>query len=38
MKTTQADVKEYRYFADNVWRESADNKFFEVHEPYRRLA
>jgi acyl-CoA reductase-like NAD-dependent aldehyde dehydrogenase len=34
MKSEQTDVKEYGYFADNLWRKSADNQFFEVHEPY----
>src|SRR6266852_6266757 len=34
MPSTQFDVKEYRYFAGNQWREAADKKFFEVHEPY----
>ena len=34
MSSTQIDVKEYSYFADNQWREAADNQFFEVHEPY----
>src|ERR1700741_2637204 len=34
MPSTQMDVKEYRYFAGNEWREAADKKFFEVHEPY----
>ena len=34
MQTTQMDVKEYSYFAGNQWRQSADNKLFEVHEPY----
>src|SRR6201987_4300327 len=34
MKSAQIDVKEYRYFAGNEWREAADKKFFEVHEPY----
>src|SRR5947209_7925333 len=34
MQSTQMDVKEYGFFAHNVWREVADNRFFEVHEPY----
>jgi acyl-CoA reductase-like NAD-dependent aldehyde dehydrogenase len=34
MQTTQMDVKEYSYFAGNQWRKAADNKLFEVHEPY----
>jgi acyl-CoA reductase-like NAD-dependent aldehyde dehydrogenase len=34
MKSAQIDVKEYSYFVDNQWREAADKKFFEVHEPY----
>jgi len=34
MQSTQLDVKEYGYFAGNQWREAADNKSFEVHEPY----
>lgn len=33
MKSAQVDVKEYKYFANNQWREAADKKFFEVHEP-----
>jgi len=34
MASTQADVKEYGYFADNQWRKAKDNRLFEVHEPY----
>jgi len=34
MKSGQMEVKEYGFFAHNVWREAADNRFFEVHEPY----
>src|ERR1700743_2077278 len=34
MNSTQVDVKNYSYFAGNQWREAADKKFFEVHEPY----
>lgn len=34
MQSTQMDVKEYSYFADNQWRKAKDNQFFEVHEPY----
>src|ERR1700732_2831087 len=34
MQSTEIDVKEFRYFAGNQWREAADHKFFDVHEPY----
>ena len=34
MQSAQVDVKEYSYFAGNQWRKAADNKVFEVHEPY----
>src|SRR5271169_730026 len=34
MNSTQADVKEYSYFAGNQWRKAEGNQFFEVHEPY----
>jgi acyl-CoA reductase-like NAD-dependent aldehyde dehydrogenase len=34
MPSTQKAVKEYGYFADNQWRNAADNQLFEVHEPY----
>src|SRR6267142_804596 len=34
MTSTQIEVKDYRYFAGNQWRKAADDKFFEVHEPY----
>ena len=34
MTSTQIEVKDYSYFADNQWRRAADNQFFEVHEPY----
>src|ERR1700686_3439731 len=34
MESQQTDVKEYSYFAGNQWRKAADNKVFEVHEPY----
>src|SRR6201984_562129 len=34
MQSTQKDVNEYSYFADNEWRKAADKEFFEVHEPY----
>jgi acyl-CoA reductase-like NAD-dependent aldehyde dehydrogenase len=34
MKSRQVDVKEYGFFAHNVWRKAADNQFFEVHQPY----
>src|SRR5258705_135341 len=33
-QTVQVDLKEYRYFADNQWRNAKDDHFFEVHEPY----
>lgn len=36
MKSAQIDVKEYGYFVHNQWRKTADNKFFDVHEPYSR--
>ena len=32
--TTQTEVKEYRYFADNQWRSAEANRTFEVREPY----
>src|SRR3984893_6399431 len=34
MESAQLDVKEYSYFAGNQWREAADKRFFDVHEPY----
>src|SRR5580692_12954108 len=34
MESRQTDVKEHSYFAGNQWRKAADNKVFEVHEPY----
>ena len=34
MSTTQVDVKQYGYFADNQWRNARTISFFEVHEPY----
>src|SRR6204780_5032100 len=34
MNSTQADVKEYSYFAGNQWRKAEGNQVFEVHEPY----
>lgn len=34
MTSTQAEVKDYSYFADNQWRPATDNRFFDVHEPY----
>jgi acyl-CoA reductase-like NAD-dependent aldehyde dehydrogenase len=34
MKSGQTEVKEYGFFAHNEWREAADNRFFDVHEPY----
>ncbi len=32
--TSQIEVKDYNYFADNQWRRAEGNQFFEVHEPY----
>jgi acyl-CoA reductase-like NAD-dependent aldehyde dehydrogenase len=34
MSSTQSEVKEYSYFADNQWRKAKDNQLFDVHEPY----
>src|ERR1700747_627978 len=34
MPTTQMDVKEFRYFAGNQWRQAAHKQVFEVREPY----
>jgi acyl-CoA reductase-like NAD-dependent aldehyde dehydrogenase len=34
MNSTQADIKDYGYFAGNQWRKAANNEVFEVHEPY----
>jgi acyl-CoA reductase-like NAD-dependent aldehyde dehydrogenase len=34
MNTTQSDVKEHCYFADNKWRKAQGNRTFDVHEPY----
>ena len=34
MPSTETDVREYSYFAGNQWKKAADNKVFEVHEPY----
>jgi aldehyde dehydrogenase (NAD+) len=34
MASTQIDIKDYSYFADNQWRHAKDDHFFEVHEPY----
>src|ERR1700726_2015967 len=34
MQSTEIDVKEFRYFAGNQWREAADKTFFEVQEPF----
>src|SRR5467141_3007032 len=34
MRSTAVDVKEYGYFAGNQWRQAADDRVFEVHEPY----
>ena len=34
MTTTQAEIKEHRYFADNQWRTAKNKATFEVHEPY----
>ena len=33
-QAVQVDLKEYRYFADNQWRNAKDDRVFEVHEPY----
>jgi acyl-CoA reductase-like NAD-dependent aldehyde dehydrogenase len=34
MTVTQAEVRQYGYFADNQWRHAQDERSFEVHEPY----
>ena len=34
MQPTQMEVKHYKYFAGNEWRNSADEHVFDVHEPY----
>src|ERR1700731_2261103 len=34
MQSTQMEVKRYKYFAGNEWREAANEQVFEVHEPY----
>ena len=34
MQSTQIEVKQYKYFAGNEWRNAADEHVFEVHEPY----
>src|SRR5260370_23133888 len=34
MNSTDAEVKDYGYFAGNQWRKAANNEVFEVHEPY----
>src|SRR2546425_7359979 len=34
MTFTQNDIKQYGYFADNQWRHTEENRFFDVHEPY----
>jgi acyl-CoA reductase-like NAD-dependent aldehyde dehydrogenase len=34
MPSIPNDSKEYEYFAGGEWRKAADNKTFEVHEPY----
>jgi acyl-CoA reductase-like NAD-dependent aldehyde dehydrogenase len=34
MNSTDAEVKDYDYFAGNQWRKAANNDVFEVHEPY----
>src|SRR6478672_11653987 len=34
MQPTQMEVKHYKYFAGNEWRNAADDHVFEVHEPY----
>jgi acyl-CoA reductase-like NAD-dependent aldehyde dehydrogenase len=34
MNSTKTEVKNYGYFADNEWRKAADNKSFDINEPY----
>ena len=34
MLSAQTEVKQYKYFAGNEWRNAADEQVFEVHEPY----
>jgi len=34
MASTQADIKQYRYFAGGQWHAAKDHQLFEVHEPY----
>jgi len=34
MQSTQMEVKQYKYFAGNEWRNATDEQVFEVHEPY----
>jgi acyl-CoA reductase-like NAD-dependent aldehyde dehydrogenase len=34
MQPTQMEVKHYKYFAGNEWRNAASEQIFEVHEPY----
>ena len=34
MQSGGTDVKEYGHFVQNEWRKAADNKSFEVREPY----
>ena len=34
MQSTQMEVKQYKYFAGNEWRNAPDEHVFEVHEPY----
>jgi acyl-CoA reductase-like NAD-dependent aldehyde dehydrogenase len=34
MESAGIDVNEYGYYVQNEWRKAADNKSFEVHEPY----
>ena len=29
-----SEVRTYKYFVDNEWRDAKDNAVFEVHEPY----
>jgi acyl-CoA reductase-like NAD-dependent aldehyde dehydrogenase len=34
MTSTQLDVKQYGYFAENQWRHAEAHQLFEIHEPY----
>ena len=34
MESAQMEVKQYKYFAGNEWRNAADEHVFEVREPY----